>query len=74
MLEHNAGFRKKTKGAWPVSQFLDFMQFLYPFIILGLMIDRYYLEPDRTRRWLIDKCAREGRCICGRAMTVVDDE
>lgn len=57
-----------------MDRWLLFWQIFYPLVILGLLIDRYWLEEDRLVKRMINKCKTTGRCLlCQRQMEVVED-
>lgn len=58
-----------------MDRWLLFWQIFYPLVIIGLMVDRYWLEEERLVKRMIDKCKETGRCrLCKRPMTIVEDE
>lgn len=60
-----------------MGNWLDWSHFigiLYPLIIIGLMIDRYWLLEDRLVDSLMKETNKKHKCvICGRPMIVTED-
>lgn len=41
---------------------------------IGISIDRYFFEFDRTVKRIVTKCMNEGQCVfCGHPMKIIDD-